>query len=438
MKAVALAAYADVTVTTARGCRGDQSLIKHLVGRIKALIRLWLALVASCTDDREPLYGVEGSLPDPLRFADGRTVTSRSQWPERRAEILELFRQHVYGRAPGPPDQLTFTLLEEDPAALAGTANLRRVAITSQQGGRQHSFELIRFAPNTGTPSGVLLLLNNRDANNTDPTRAMQSEFWPVEAAIARGYAIAAIQNDELAVDDAPPFAAGVIHLFEGDAAGARPPDAWKAIGAWSWGASRAMDYLATDPLIDPTRVAVIGHSRGGKAALWAGAQDERFSLTISNGSGCAGAALSRRPSGVRETVKVINALFPDWFADNFRTYDDNEDALPVDQHMLIGLVAPRAVAVGSGSNDSWADPEGEYLGLAYASSVYALWDAARIDPTTMPSADGSLYVAPRGYHLRTGNHDLTAWDWQRYMDVADQAWSGSRSTTVPASRAAQ
>ncbi len=391
--------------------------------RMKALVVLGWVVAAGCTAESEALFGVEGTLPDPLRFEDGRRVTSETQWPDRRAEILELFKTHVYGHAPGLPEQLAFTVLEEDPAALGGTANLMRVAITSRQAGREHTFELIRFAPNTGTPSGVFLLLNNRSANNTDPTRIEKSEFWPVEDAIARGYAIAAIQNSELAIDDAPPFAAGVIQLFEGDAAGPRPPDAWKAIGAWSWGASRAMDYLATDRLIDPTRVAVIGHSRGGKAALWTGAQDERFSLVISNGSGCAGAALTRRPRGVRETITVINALFPDWFADNFRAFNDNEEALPIDQHMLIGLIAPRGVAVGSGSYDSWADPEGEYLGLAYASSVYALFGDALIDPTAMPGEDGSVFVAPRGYHLRTGNHDLTAWDWQRYMDVADQTW---------------
>ena len=382
-----------------------------------------MLFVAGCASESAPLAGVVGELPDALRFSDGRRVTSKAQWPERREEILELFREHVYGRSPGAPDQLVFTVLEENPAALGGAANLRRVAITSRQAGREHTFELVRFAPNTGAASGVFLLLNNRDANRTDPTRVEKSEFWPVEEAIARGYAIAAIQNDELALDDASPFVAGVIPLFEGDATGERPPDAWKAIGAWSWGASRAMDYFETDPLVDPARVAVIGHSRGGKAALWAGAQDERFSLTISNGSGCAGAAISRRPRGVRETITVINSLFPDWFAENFRNYNDNEDALPIDQHMLVGLIAPRNVAIASGSNDAWADPEGEYLGLAHASSVYALWGFPAIDPLGMPSEDNAIYEEPRGYHLRTGNHDLTLWDWQRYMDVADRSW---------------
>lgn len=368
--------------------------------------------------------GVDGGLPDPLRFSDGRPVLSKEDWSERRLEILELFRKHVYGRAPGPPEQLELTVVEEDPTALGGTAVLRRVAITSRHQGRQHSFELLLFAPTSAVKSGVFLFLNNRARRNTDPTRAERSELWPVEEVIARGYAIAAIQNSDLAIDEGSPYGSGAIQLFEGDSTGARSPDAWKAVSAWSWGASRAMDYLQTDPLIDAARVAVIGHSRGGKAALWAGAQDERFSLTISNASGCAGAALSRRPPEGRETIALINTIYPYWFADNFRAYNDHEDELPIDQHMLFGLLAPRAVAVGSASNDGWADPEGEFLGLAQASSVYALWGLAPLDVKGMPVPGASTYSAPRGYHVRIGDHDLTLQDWQHYMDVADRVWT--------------
>lgn len=391
---------------------------------------LLIAALAACSPGgSDPPGGAEGGapapaaapLPDPLVFTDGRRVASKEEWPARRAEILELFRSHVYGRAPGRPEALSFTVLEEDPFAMEGRATLRRVAIKSVQAGREHTFELVRFAPNTGARSGTFLLLNHRPADNTDPTRAKKSPFWPAEEIIARGYGVAALQNDQVAPDDVVTWASGVVRLFEGDNQASRPPDAWKTIAAWSWAASRAMDYFETDPLVDASRVAVIGHSRGGKAALWAGAQDERFGLTISNNSGCAGAALSRRPVG--ETVAGVNLVFPHWFADNFRQYGNNEGALPVDQHMLVALVAPRAVAVASASNDEWSDPEGEYLGLAYASPVYALWGLPPIDPGSMPGAGGSLFVAPRGYHVREGDHALTAWDWQRYADVADRVW---------------
>ena len=359
-------------------------------------------------------------LPDALLMKDGRRVTSLAEWPARRAELVELFTSQVYGRAPGLPEHLDFTVVEDNPTAIGGTATLRRIAIKSTQAGRVHSFEVSLFAPN-GRRSGVFLLLSTRPASATDPTRAIKSEYWPVESVLARGYAIAAIQTDELAPDDKATFANGAIRLFEGDSAAARPPDAWKALAAWSWGASRAMDYLVTDPLVDPARVAVLGHSRGGKAALWAGAQDERFSLTISNESGCGGAALSRRPIG--ETVDLVNAFYPHWFADNFRAYNGKEAALPVDQHELIALMAPRAVVVASASEDTWSDPEGEYLGLAYASPVYALWGLAPVPLTGMPAVGASVFVAPRGYHLRAGIHALTQFDWDRYADVADRVW---------------
>ena len=263
---------------------------------------------------------LEAGLPDALARSDGGCVTSPDQWPERRAELLELFAKHVYGRAPGAPQQLELTVLEEDPGAMGGAATLRRVAIKSHQAGREHTFELIRFAPNTGRPVGVFLVLNTRPPSHTDPTRAIRSEFWPAEDVVARGYAIAAIQADALAPDDRDTWASGVISLYEGDAGVKRAHDAWKTIAAWSWGLSRAMDYLQTDPLVDASRVAVVGHSRGGKAALWAGAQDPRFSLTIANDSGHAGAALSRRRVG--ETVNLLNGVFPYWFADNFNRYN--------------------------------------------------------------------------------------------------------------------
>jgi hypothetical protein len=388
-----------------------------------------LGVTACSSSEGRPPEGADApapaedlNLPDALLLKDGRRVTSQAQWPERRAEIVELFSSQVYGRAPGRPERLEFAVVQEDTAAIGGAATLRRIAIKSTQAGREHSFELLLFAPNGATKrSGVFLLLSTKPASATDPTRATKSEYWPVESVLARGYAIAALQTDELAPDDKATYEDGAIRLFEGDSGALRAPDAWKALGAWSWGASRAMDYLVTDPLIDPARVAVIGHSRGGKAALWAGAQDERFSLTISNESGCGGAALSRRPVG--ETVDLVNAFYPHWFADNFRAYNGKEASLPVDQHMLVALLAPRAVVVASASEDTWSDPEGEYLGLAYASPVYALWGLPPVPLTGMPAVGANIFVAPRGYHLRAGAHALTQFDWDRYVDVADQLW---------------
>jgi hypothetical protein len=360
-------------------------------------------------------------LPDPLGLASGR-VTTPEAWRARRAEILDLFRDQVYGRSPGRPAQLRFERIEEQPNAMNGAASLTRVAIVSAQQGRTHRFELVFFLPNRRSgPAPVFLLLNNRPPTNTDPTRIDKSEFWPAEQMIARGYGIAAIHNQELAPDNAATFRDGIIRMFEGDDAAQRAEDAWGAIGAWAWGASRAMDYFETDPRIDRTRVAVLGHSRGGKTALWAGAQDERFAIVISNESGEGGAALARRNFG--ETIAQINKSFPYWFDGRYKTYNDRPAALPVDQHMLIALMAPRAVYVASADEDLWSDPRGEFLALAQASPVFGLWGDPPIAPGAMPPLSQPLIVGRRGYHIRPGPHDLTLYDWERYADFAGRIW---------------
>lgn len=365
-------------------------------------------------ESRVPPY----TLPDVLGQGPSR-VTSREQWPARRAAILELFREHVYGRRPGRPDSLDFEVIETNGKALDGAAALQRVAVVSRHRGREHRFETILFVPNGRSGQvPVFLLLNNRPPSNTDPTRATKSPFWPVEEMIGRGYAIAALQVGDLAPDNAKTFTEGVIRLFEGDAQ-QRPANAWMALAAWGWGASRVLDYFETHPRIDASRVAVVGHSRGGKAALWAGAEDERFALVISNDSGEGGAALARRDFG--ETIERINSVFPHWFADNYARFNGRPHDLPVDQHMLLALVAPRALYVASASDDLWADPRGEFLSLAHTSPVFALWGDRVIAPDDMPPVDTPLIVGRRGYHIRTGGHDLTTYDWMQFANFADQ-----------------
>ena len=360
-------------------------------------------------------------LPNPLQRERGDYVEDVDQWREHRRELLELLRTEMYGRSPGQPDSLNYRSVLEDTSAMGGSATLRIVSIESRHQGRQHEFELILFLPNEiQKPVPVFLLLNNRPPDNTDPTREHLSEFWPAEEVIGRGYGVAAIQNNSLAPDDAEKFSEGVIRLFEGESVAERSPDAWGAVAAWSWGASRVMDYFETDERIDDSRVALLGHSRGGKASLWTGAEDERFALLISNQSGSGGAALSRRRYG--EDITALNR-FSHWFNGNFKKYGDNEDHIPFDQHFVISLIAPRAVYIGSADTDLWADPRGEYLGLVHASPVFSLWNHAPMSCDNMPPLDTQIIHGPRAYHVRSGSHNLTLEDWNYYMDFADTLW---------------
>jgi hypothetical protein len=366
-------------------------------------------------ESRVPVY----TLPD-LLAAGARRVETPAQWTPRREQILDLLRDTVYGRSPGKPEHLGFTVLDENPRAMDGAATLRRIRVVSRQAQRSHQFELTLFLPNTPGRAPVFLFINNRPASLTDPSRQEKSGFWPAEQLVARGYGIAAIQYGQLAPDDKDTFRSGAMALFDTAGTG-KPAYTWGAVAAWAWGASRAMDYLVTDGRVDAARVAIVGHSRGGKAALWAGAEDQRFAMVVSNESGEGGAALSRRSYG--ETVTRINTAFPHWFTAAYKTFNGREAALPVDQHMLLALAAPRALYVASADQDLWADPRGEFLSLAASSPVFALWGDAPLAPDAMPPIDTPLVRGRRGYHVRTGDHDLTPYDWDRFADFADRVW---------------
>jgi hypothetical protein len=378
------------------------------------------------------------NLPDPLITNNGRTVDSAKIWEQvRRPEILELFRTHVYGRAPiGRPEKMTFKPLETNDKALNGAATRKQIRVYLSGDVAGPHMDILIYLPND-QPRPVKLFagLNfkgnhtihqDKDIIKTDHytpwgkgERGSRSGRWPIEQILQRGYGIATIHCADLDPDRFDDFKDGVHGAFD-------PPhhqinrldDAWGTIGAWAWGLSRAMDYFETDQDIDHTRVAVLGHSRLGKTALWAGAQDERFSIVISNNSGCTGAALSRRRQG--ETVAKINKSFPHWFCQNYKRYNDKEDTLPVDQHMLIALIAPRPVYVASADKDSWADPEGEFLSCVHAAPVYKVFGLTGLKTTAMPAPEQPINDGHIGYHLRAGKHDLTAYDWKCYMDYAD------------------
>jgi dienelactone hydrolase len=274
------------------------------------------------------------------------------------------------------------------------------------------------FVPNPRSAKApVFLLLNHRSADNTDPTRQVKSEFWPAEYVVERGYAIAAVNVAAEVEPDSAKATNGVRRFYREH--GANPEQVtWGALGAWAWSGSRALDYLETDPDINAAQIAVIGHSRGGKTSLWAGAQDTRFALVCVNDSGCTGSSLGKRNFG--EDVATLNRSFPHWTTAKYKTYDHAEDRLPVDQHQLVALVAPRGLHDGEATEDLWADPRGSWLALAEASRVWAMYGKAAAMQAPMPLVNELRLNGSMAFHIREGGHGLTMFDWKLYLDHAD------------------
>lgn len=380
-------------------------------------------------------------LPDPLTCSDGEKVTDAGTWTsKRRPELLALFETQVYGKAPGRPEDLHFKVLSEDRYTLGNMATRKEIAVYFTEDDA-HFMTILLYIPNKRTDAVPVFLGLNFKGNHTicdDPLvtpsiprmepgkgpsggfpRAAEASRWPVEMLIANGYGLATVYRGDIDPDYDDGFRNGVHPLFYREGQTKPAPDEWGTLAAWAWGLSRAMDYLETDEDVDCERVAVIGHSRLGKAALWAGASDPRFAMVVSNESGCGGAALARRRYA--ETVARINRLFPHWFCENYKQYAGNEDALPVDQHELIALVAPRPVYIASAAEDKWSDIRGEYLAGVHATPVYELFGLEGLTGTDLPENDAPELSGYIGYHVRSGDHDITPYDWQQFVKFADK-----------------
>jgi hypothetical protein len=391
-------------------------------------------LPANYEESKIPAY----TLPDPFVTRAGEKISTPAEWFEkRRPEILGLFAEHVYGTSPGFFSGQSYRVLQENAEALDGKAVHKVIRIDLSSGASAPYLAIHLYLPKERkAPSAVFVGVNLFDRTapvpkpggqvvpagrkipeGLDPKMLVGDET--IFRILERGYGIATFHPGDVSPDDAKTYTRGVIGLANGNKQ-TRSPSEWGSLGAWAWGISRCVDYLANDPMVDSKRIIAIGHSRNGKAALWAGAQDERIAAVISNQSGCGGAALSKRRFG--ETVALINKRFPHWFCERFRDYDDRESELPVDQHLLLAAIAPRPVHVGSAEGDGWADPRGEFQSVVHASPVFERVGAGGLTVTEFPPVN-SVVGDRLAYHCRSGQHSLADYDWMVYLDWCDRLW---------------
>lgn len=396
----------------------------------------------------------QAGFPDPLVMLDGRKVTSAEMWrKERRPELIRLFQHYMTGLLPPNPTSMETEVIHEDQSALNGKATLRELRLTFS-GPKVSVMHLLLVVPNGRKgPAPVVLGINyygnhtlvhdpkvrRHDlwvpsygkgvVNNrvTEEMRGSWADIWRIEDVIARGYAVASFYNGDVDLDRPDD------HRLQRHFSPAEP-DGCGTIGAWAWGLMRAVDHLVTVPEIDGKRVIVTGHSRLGKAALFAAAFDERIALAIPHQAGCGGSAPSRARIAIGkswntldtlqtkrpETVTDLNEKFPHWFNARFKEFNEQAERLPFDQHCLVALCAPRPVLFTNGRSDTWINPAGQLEVLRAAAPVYRLLSAGDFTAKELPP-DGQPIGTVLGYSLRSGGHSLRPEDWMTFLDFADQ-----------------
>ena len=395
------------------------------------------------------------TLPDPFTCFDGRTIKNKEEWLSiRRPELLKFYQEKLYGFSPPKPDILEVEITLENDSTLDGLAVRKNLLITmKQEDGRKASFPVLLYTPKGKEGPFPVIINPNFYGNHTvSPEEDIpvsdhwlpfqwRSQFYTLEmrekfrgskelsdrdfvkgtkAALQRGYAVATFCYEYMMPDNGYHFSHSIYQLFHGEYDYMSEKRDYGAIGAWSWGISRVMDALENFPEIAVKKTIVLGHSRLGKTALWTGVQDERVALTISNNSGCCGAKLFHRDFG--ETLHFMAYFRPFWYSLGIQEYADDEFNLPVDQHELIGMIAPRAVYIASASEDFGADPKGEFLAAWHAGKIYNLFGLKGLEcEEKYPEPGTTLQTGSIAYHLREGRHALTFYDWERYLDYADK-----------------
>jgi len=344
-------------------------------------------------------------LPDALIFKNGEAVKNREQWQQRREEIKEMLCTEEYGFFPPAPKNVKAEILSNDARFCAGKAPLTKVLLTVEMEDSSFSFPIYCVIPAAGHPLPAFLYMNFSDA--------VPDRYLPSEEICDNGFAVISFFYQDVTTDDGD-FSNGLAgEIYQGKERDATSPG---KIALWAWAAMRVMDYMQTLEGIDKKNIAVAGHSRLGKTALLTGAFDERFAFSISNDSGCSGAAITRGKRG--ETVKNICGTFPHWFCKNYQKYMGREHEMPFDQHFLLSLIAPRKLYVASAEQDIWADPDSEFLSCAAADGMFKLLgEAGIICPDRMPQTNDTFQEGTIGYHMRAGIHYASRYDWQRYME---------------------
>lgn len=389
-------------------------------------------------------------LPNLLETVDTKTsIATSADWETvGRPALLQSISSEMFGHFPGDDLKVDFNV-ERDQSVFDGIARRKEVTIRISNGAKELEMQLLIYLPtNIEGPVATFLGLNfygNHSIHNdpgisipkswvrnnpdfdiknnkaSEANRGVRADHWDVEALLKNGFALATMYYGDIDPDFDDGFKNGVHGLLNKD----QDSTNYSALSAWAWGLSRAMDYFEIDDDIDATHIALMGHSRIGKAALWAGALDQRFAIVISNDSGCGGAALSRRKYG--ETVERINTSFPHWFCKAFHQYNDREDQLPFDQHGLLALIAPRPMYVASAIEDQWADPKGELLSLKNASAIYALYGENEMHQAELPPVHQPILNGQLGYHIRAGGHDVVSYDWMQFILFAKSHFQSSQ-----------
>jgi hypothetical protein len=373
-------------------------------------------------ESKVPFY----ELQDPLVTISGNRVTTQEEWlNNRRPQIMDMFAATIYGRIPKPetPIEVDYELLSEDKLFFdcRGTRKHIRARYSNERG--SVVMHIAVFTPNhLKTPVPVLLRMGfaNVDGANIEMENIQAygklRNGTPLIDFFERGFGVACIKGGEV-IGDEIGFRNSVQKLYYKGNQSMPRADEWGVLAGISWQLSRAMDYLETDKAVDKSKVAILGFSKLGKSTLWAGAQDTRFALVMSQNSGCAGAALWKRNFG--ENLKYISR-FPHWLCDNAKKYIGREEDLPVDQHMLLACIAPRPVYIMSGINDMWADNMGEYFSTHHATLVYELFDLKGQPSKDRPRINEPVDNRALSYCVRSGAHGYEPTDWVQYINFMD------------------